>query len=52
LTVDNSTGTNQQVLTTTGTSVYWSTLSAALNLDGGDPTTVYGGITPNDAGGV
>jgi hypothetical protein len=41
-----------QVLTTTGSSVYWATLSAALNLDGGDPTSNYGGITSIDAGGV
>ena len=54
LVANNSFGIADQVLTANGAGgVYWKVSgSSSLNIDGGGPTTNYGGIVPIDAGGV
>ena len=52
LIANNSSGIHGQVLTSNGIGIYWANSGASFNIDGGDPTSNYGGINPIDGGGI
>ena len=50
-TLPNQTNNSGKFLKTDGTSPLWDNVSIG-NIDGGFPDSVYGGVSPIDAGGV